>query len=101
MDTSRDFILICNGVRSACRLVDRVSALGRDDLIHASVSPAIPGPIGSATFEEVVLAPRNAGQTLFPAHEWPIPVYVCQMQQTRNGTSQLQVIAWGELTQVP
>ncbi len=99
MESPPDFFLLCNGIQSACRMVGRVSAIGRDDLVRAIVAPAIPGPIGSATFEEVVLAPRNAGQTLFPASGWPTAVYVCQLQHTGNGTSQLQVIAWGELTQ--
>lgn len=100
MEAPPDFVLACNGIEAACRFIDRVAALGRDDLMLASVSPAIPGPLGAAKFEEVVLAPRQAGETLFPVRAWPLAVYVCHLRPTSRGASQLEVIAWGELSQV-
>ncbi len=101
MEAAPDFLLTCNGVESACRLLGRTIALGRDDLLVAQVSPAIPAPIGAAALAEVVLAPRQPGRSLLPVPASPTPVYVCQLQQNQSGASQLVVVAWGELRRRP
>ena len=98
MDISSPFRLTCNGMEPvACRYLGRVSAFGRDDLVSAKLAPAIPGPIGSATYEDVVLVPRDAGRSLLADGPWPLPVYVCHQQVSPSGAAQLQVVAWGTL----
>ena len=101
MEANPDFYLSCNGVESDCRLVGRTVALGRDDLLVARVAPAIHAPIGDAALDEVILAPRQPGASLLPLPSSPTPVYVCQLQRSASGATQLAVVAWGELRQRP
>jgi hypothetical protein len=89
------YTLACNGKESACLILGRTAQLGRDDLLVARLSPAIPAPGGA--LEEVALAPREPGGTLLPLPQDPTPVYVCQLQRYPSGVEALVVVAWGDL----
>jgi hypothetical protein len=98
MDSASPFRLTCNGLEPvACQYLGIVSALGRSDLVSAKLTPAIPGPIGSATYADVVLVPRSSAHSLLAAGPWQVPVYVCSEQVGQSGAPQLQVVAWGTL----
>jgi len=90
----------------ACYIEKRIPAANRqDDFMLVWIEPEIYGiPFGIKNdIEEVVLATRLEGQTLFPINEWPLYVYVCHItnKNWKQGDSltgdDLAIILWGEI----
>lgn len=64
-----------------CHPLGRLSWYDRDDLMHISITPHIPGNVYRASgvrgrIRELVIASRFEGHTLFPIIEFPLPVYI-------------------------
>lgn len=91
-----------------CIAEQRLCVPKRDDYLLARVEPPFVGQgygLGDKDIDEVVLATRLQGDTLFPMSTWPIEVYVCRILNERiktTGTAtaeDVQVIFWGTLYQ--
>jgi hypothetical protein len=112
MSGERVFVLECESrepdlaARRTCQVVARLVGADRDDYWLAVVSPPFLGQhfgLGAEMLEEVVLAPRFMGHSLFDADRDPIPVYVARIADrsilaTRTLTPhQIELILWGQL----
>jgi hypothetical protein len=55
----------------------------------------------SAPMRHVVVTPHFTGASLFPVQEWPLPVYVCKVDNIEGNSmfrpDQVRIITWAEL----
>ncbi len=69
------------------------------------VDPALSGAecgVSTESIQELLLASKWRGMTLFPIQHWPMPVYVMLSLKTLAesfGPDEVRVIAWGTLHQ--
>jgi hypothetical protein len=89
-----------------CWRIKRVATEKRDDLLLVKISPPLIGQkfgLGDKDIDQVFVAPRHVGASLFPINEWPLFVHVarplidepenyCKIRQC-----DIESIAWAEL----
>jgi len=90
-----------------CYIIKRFHALHRDDYLLIRVSPPLEIQVGGALtnqVEELIIATRHQGETLFPITKWPIAVYVLrslvEIHQKRDvlKDDELGFIGWAEIS---
>jgi hypothetical protein len=89
-----------------CWIVKRVRTTTRDDLLLLRVDPPIIGQrygLGGRDIDEVIVAPRHHGVSMFPVSEWPVYVHVARLIRDEAHEpfqpGDLSIIAWAELHQ--
>lgn len=108
MEQSIDFYLAPYDPDSAflpksCIIERRLIAEGRDDFLLVKVIPSFQIRNRTIDVDEVVLAPRFQGDTLFPINTWPLHVHVCfilNQDNIRDGevsARDLKIQYWGIL----
>ncbi len=88
-----------------CRSLKRLASDNRDDLLLISIQPPIlgqPHGLGAQDIDQVIVAPRHLGSSLFPISEWPIAVHVVLPLINLDGVdlieaNQMRTIGWAEL----
>lgn len=93
-----------------CRVVRRLRSELRDDLALIEVEPPLPSAVYE-TCEDVrrlILGARHQGTSIFPVTEWPLPVYICLLNDEVNGprsdviaSEALSIVDWGEIRKAP
>ena len=88
-----------------CLPVRRLQGERRDDYLLVRISPPILGQnfgLGGQDIEEVILATRHQGESLFSISRWPVYVHVARlldsppdMDTIRDG--EMELIGWAEL----
>lgn len=90
----------------ACWRLRRLASDVRDDLLLIRIDPPVIGQpfgLGARDIDEVIVATRHQGASLFPISEWPLYVHVARLlaplseDQTRLQDSAFESIAWAEL----
>lgn len=91
-----------------CRLLKRLRSELRDDLALVEVLPPFePDVYGSPeAFDQLILAARHEGDTIFPVSRWPLRVYICRVDEaTTRGefvpSSSVTILDWGEIVDAP
>lgn len=111
--TSPDFYLASSeghmvGGPRMCFRVKRVRYGNRDDCLLVQLKPPLDGRnygMVGKEIDQIVLATRFNGDTLFPPSRWPLEVYVLRFAVDNEENldafenQQLINIAWGELYQ--
>src|SRR5687767_8938704 len=85
--------------------IRRLRGDDRDDYLLARVEPPLIGQpfgLGDRNIDQVILATRHAGASLFPIQDWPVHVYVVRSLVSLEGRDVLhdgdmEMIAWAEL----
>jgi hypothetical protein len=93
----------------SCEIVRQLASELRDDLALVKISPSLPKETYDTAndINELILATRLEGQTLFPISELPVTVYICQskvpidLNSNTIDSEQLSILDWGELRQAP
>jgi hypothetical protein len=77
----------------------------RDDYMLVRVEPPLVGQrfgLGPKNVDQLILASRVAGYTLYPISSWPCPVYVWRLRHDDGvsatgsfSSAQVELIAWG------
>jgi len=89
-----------------CWRIRRLATVDRDDLLLIRIAPPLIGQkygMGAQDIDEVVVAARHRGSSLFPISEWPIAVHVARLKKAlpanndQVGADALDLIAWAEL----
>ena len=89
-----------------CFVKERLVIGNRDDWALVNIDPPIIGQpygLGGEDIEQVVLATRHDGFTLWPVNMWPVSVHIARVvSKSVLGTGKatgadVQLIAWGEL----
>ncbi len=96
---------IQGGPRS-CFQVKRIRYGNRDNCLLVHLEPSLDGRnygVAGKVINEVVLATRFKGDTLFPPNRWPLDVYILRIAKGEMedydtfDTQELVNMAWGEL----
>lgn len=103
-----DFYLISTELREpysprACTRLRRISSELRDDLLLVKISPSLPKEIYNtdSDLDELILASKHEGASLFPPSHLPMHVYICISDtpiadSTKNiNSSPLKILDWG------
>ena len=93
----------------ACHTITRLRSELRDDMALVEVLPPLPRHVYDTAEElgQLILAPRFAGDTLFPTASRPVPVYVCRLNEKAAiqgdtiRASDLTILDWGEVRRTP
>lgn len=88
-----------------CVPIRRLRGQVRDDYLLAFIDPPIIGQsygLGSRDIDQVILATRHQGASLFPIVNWPVYVHVAYLLLSPKGNSvinddEIKLIAWAEL----
>jgi hypothetical protein len=88
-----------------CYRIRRVPGRAVDDHLVVSVDPPLDGQrfgLGDRYINELVVATRHQGSTLFPISEWPSYVHVARLlgsaeKKDSFGPDDLETIGWAEL----
>lgn len=91
----------------ACQIIKKLASETRNDLALVKVTPPLPKEIydSSEDIDDLILAARQVGSTLFPMSNLPIAVYICQSRvplepdSDRIDSEHLAILDWGELRQ--
>ncbi len=90
----------------ACWTSRRLQDDIREDYMLIEFDPPLIGQsfgLGDKDIDQVLIATRLQGFSLYPPTEWPIPVYVIRILESaiaaagRFGKEQVELIAWGML----
>lgn len=82
----------------SCQVLRRARGPSRDDYMVVAVTPPLPGHIykEASDIQELVLASRFAGTTLFPITEWPMHVYIWRFRD-KTAVQQLDMLEENDL----
>ena len=88
-----------------CFAIKRISSDNRNDLLLVRIDPPLIGQqfgLGDQDVDQVILATRHEGTTLFPVSEWPLYVHVARFLVPHKAAdlvhnSEMESFAWGEL----
>jgi len=88
-----------------CWVIKRLSGEDRDDYLLIGIDPALNGQVfglGGCDLDQVVVATRHQGETLFPIKRWPVFVHVARLLTPYEGqdvvrNDEVESIAWAEL----
>jgi len=89
----------------ACIVLKRLRSELRDDLALVSVEPPLPGSVYSSggDLDQLVLASKHEGVSLFSHHGWPLSVYICTVkegaaiQDDTLRSADLEIVDWGQV----
>ena len=105
-----DFFLSAEGENEdlrdpcACWQRQRLRDDVRDDYLLVDIAPPVRGQkygLGDKDINQLILASKHQGVTLFPVTEWPAHVYVFRvldealLKQANFQAQQVEMIAWG------
>jgi hypothetical protein len=90
-----------------CWRMRRIATNKRDDLLLVRIDPPLLGQqygLQGRDVEQVLVATRHKGGSLFPVTQWPVYVHVARPLVDITGldkiqSNQLESIAWAELYQ--
>ena len=90
-----------------CFSVRRLQSDHRDDLLLVRIEPPLLGQpfgLGNRDIDEIIIAPRHVGESLFPIQQWPVYVHVARSLVPIQGRvvihdKEMESIAWAELYQ--
>lgn len=88
-----------------CRRIERLKGEDRDDYLLIGIDPPLNGQefgLGGRDLDQVVIATRHQGESLFPIRRWPVYVHVARLlvpyeRQEIVRNSEMEPIAWAEL----
>jgi len=88
-----------------CKAIKRLRGEVRDDYLLVRITPPLAGQVfglGARDLDEVILATRHEGESLFPIERWPVFVHVARLLVPYVGqdfvrTNEMESIAWAEL----
>lgn len=89
-----------------CFVIRRLRASRRDDYLLVKIDPPVIGQkygLGGLDIEEVIIATRHVGDTLFPISKWPLAVHVARLlnKLSENANeladNEFEQLAWAEL----
>lgn len=89
-----------------CHRLKRLRVEDRNDFLAIRVQPEFPGGLvghEGRNFDELIIAPRLMGRSLFPVSEWPLDVHVCLLLEgsieelEQVDREQLDHVAWAEI----
>ena len=88
-----------------CHRIKRLHATRRDDYLLIRVSPPIDGKTYSIPelINELVIAARHKGKSLFPVGKWPVEVYVLRalienpVERDLLKDEELELIDWATI----
>lgn len=88
-----------------CKAVKRLRGENRDDYLLISIDPPLNGQtfgLGENDLDQVIVATRHRGQSLFPIKQWPVFVHVARLLVPYEGqdvvrNNELDAFAWAEL----
>jgi hypothetical protein len=88
-----------------CRAIKRLRGDARDDYLLIRIDPPLNGQIfglGEHDIDQVIVATRHRGASLFPITQWPVFVHVARLLVPYEGqdvvrSDELDPIAWAEL----
>lgn len=89
-----------------CWIVKRLETPKRNDLLLVKIDPPLIGQkygIGGRDIDEVIVATRHQGDSLFPVKQWPVFVHVARslvenpQDRDRLNEDEFESIAWAEL----
>lgn len=89
-----------------CWKIRRLSSPDRDDLLLIRIDPPLIGQkygLGGRDIDNVIVATRHKGYTLFPVAEWPVYVHVARLlvdlpeSRSELQATEFESIAWAEL----
>lgn len=88
-----------------CRPIRRLYGENRDDYLLISIDPPLNGQVlglGERELDQVIVATRHRGESLFPITRWPVSVHVARLLVPFEGQfvvrdNEVESIAWAEL----
>jgi hypothetical protein len=88
-----------------CHVIARLTSEFRDDYMLISIDPPLNGQmlgLGARDLDQVLIANRHQGDSLFPINRWPMFVHVARLCVPYKGqvfvnNAQIASLAWGEL----
>lgn len=88
----------------ACFILRRLRSERRDDFLLVRIDPSIIGQpfgLGDKDIDEVIIATRHQGDSLFPIRRWPVDIHVLR-PLVRLGDAvirndEFQSVAWAAL----
>jgi len=89
-----------------CYIVKRFPSPDRDDYLLIRIFPALDGEIfgvAGGEIEQLIIATRHKGISLFPVQKWPVAVYVLRVltkniEETRTITDdEIALLGWAEI----
>jgi hypothetical protein len=107
MKSSEDYRL--NRLRK-CYVEKRIHASRRDDYLLIRISPELDGDsfdLPNTSIENIIIATRHNGVSLFPIRKWPVAVYVLHAlveypaERDKLRDEELKLIGWAELFEKP
>ena len=89
----------------ACRVIKRLKGDQRNDYLLVSIDPPLVGQpfgLGGTDLDQVIVAPRHEGESLFPIQRWPVFIHVARLLvpfvgQDSIHSREMESIAWAEL----
>jgi hypothetical protein len=88
-----------------CAAIKRLGGDRRDDYLLVRIDPPLVGQdfgLGDRDVDEVIIATRHEGDSLFPVERWPVYVHVARLLVPSTGrdtihADEMESIAWAEL----
>ena len=88
-----------------CTAIRRLRGRIRDDYLLVRIDPPLIGQrfgLGGRDIDEVIVATRHEGESLFPITTWPVYVHVARLLVPSVGKAsvrdeEIESIAWAEL----
>ncbi|GAO37568.1 hypothetical protein SCT_3001 [Sulfuricella sp. T08] len=90
----------------SCKRVKRLRSDSRDDLLLIRIDPPLIGQLyglGGREIDNVLVATRHKGDSLFPIKGWPVLVHVARLlidnpdERDQVHDNEFESIAWAEL----
>lgn len=88
-----------------CRAIKRLRGEDRGDYLLIGIAPPLSGQrfgLGAHDLDQVIVATRHEGESLFPIKRWPVFVHVARLLVAYEGqdalrNDEMETIAWAEL----
>jgi hypothetical protein len=88
-----------------CKAIKRLRGVDRDDYLLIAIDPPLNGQVfglGGRDLDQVIIATRHRGDSLFPINAWPVFVHVARLLvpyegQDAVGNDEVESFAWAEL----
>jgi hypothetical protein len=88
-----------------CRAIKRIRGEHRDDYLLIEIDPPLIGQgfgLGERDIDQVIVATRHEGASLFPIKRWPVYVHVARLVVRYEGqdvvrNDEIESIAWAAL----
>ena len=88
-----------------CEAIKRLRGEDRDDYLLIGIDPPLNGQVfglGARDLDQVIVATRHRGDSLFPINRWPVFVHVARLLVPYEGqdvvrNDEVESFAWAEL----